>query len=168
MRRSNGSAARCAVVLLAITGCQRPTAAPAALSEEDKTAIRGVFSTALTTLRGSDWDGFLATFDDNVVFQPANAGALHGKDALRAWVSTGPKPTSAFDFTNVEVNGEGNLAYATSAINMALEGIPVDPGKQLVVLRKNPAGEWKTVAVSFNSDTPMPGAGGPTTTTTTQ
>ncbi len=166
MRRSGGSAAAWMLVLVLVAGCQRPAVAPAALSEEDKTAIRAVFETVVNSIRTSNWDAFGATFADNAVFQPANSPALHGPDAIKAWVTAGPKPTAAFDFSNVEVSGEGNLAYATSAINMAFEGVPPDNGKQLVVLRKDPTGAWKTVAVSFNSDTPMPGMPAPMTTTT--
>jgi uncharacterized protein (TIGR02246 family) len=167
MRRSNTRAAGSLLSVLLVLGCQQPAAQSAELTEEDKTEIRGLFTTVVNTLRARDWDGFLATFADDVVFHPANSPALQGKDALKTWVSSGPGATQAFDFTNVQVFGEGNLAYGTSDINMALEGIPVDKGKQLVVLRKNAAGEWKTVAVSFNSDTPMPGAGAPPLSTTT-
>jgi ketosteroid isomerase-like protein len=170
MRRSKTSVAGWAVAVLLAAGCQQPApapAAPAALTEEDKTAIMNVFQTVVQAVRASDWDAFLATFDDNVVFQPANAATLRGKESLRAWAMAGPKATSGFDFTNIEIDGDGNLAYGTSTVNMAFEGMPPDPGKQLVVLRKNAAGEWKGVAVSFNSDTPMPGmapAAGSTTT----
>ena len=159
MRRSKRSVAGLAMAILLAAGCQQPApvpAAPAGLTEEDKTAITAVFQNVVQLVRAQNWDGFVATFDDDVVFMPANGPVLRGKDALKAWAAAGPKATSAFDFTNVEIHGEGNLAYGTSAINMAFEGMPADPGKQLVVLRKNAAGEWKSVAVSFNSDTPMP------------
>ena len=166
MRRSQSSVAGLAMVVLLAVGCQQPApapAAPAALTEADKTAIAGIFQNVVQLIRAQNWDGFVATFDENVVFMPANGPVVRGRDALKAWAEAGPKATSAFDFTNVEINGEGNLAYGTSAINMAFEGMPADPGKQLVVLRKNAAGEWKTVAVAFNSDTPLPGMA-PTTT----
>ena len=156
---------RLVLALLVMTACQQPDATPAALTEEDQNAIREVFATVVRTLRAGDFDAFVATFADDAVFHPANAAALHGRDAIKAWITAGPKASAAFDFTDVEVHGEGNFAYATSAINMALEGVPPDVGKQLVVLRKTSAGKWETVAVSFNSDTPMPGAPPPTTTT---
>ena len=159
MRRSQSSVAGLAMVVLLAVGCQQPApapAAPAALTEEDRTAITGLFQGVVQAIRASNWDAFVAEFDDDIVFQPANGPMLRGRDAVKAWAAAGPKATSAFDFMNVEINGAGTFAYATSAINMAFDGMPADPGKQLVVLRKNADGEWKTVAVSFNSDTPMP------------
>lgn len=161
MRRSNRRVVWVALLPLCIVACNQPSEPTAGLSEADKTAIEAVFANVVTALRASDWDAFLATFAEDVVFHPANAPALHGKEELKNWASSGPKATSAFDFTNVEIIGEGSLAYATSDIAMNFEGVPADQAKQLVVLRKEPSGEWKTVAVSFNSNTPM---GTPTTT----
>lgn len=148
---------------LVVAACQQSAATSSELSEEDKTAIRGVFTSVVNSIRAADWDAFTATFADDAVFHPANSPALHGRDAIKQWVTAGPKPGPAFDFTNVQVFGAGNLAYATSDIAMNFEGMPADQGKQLVVLRKDAAGTWKTVAVSFNSDTQM--APPPTTTT---
>jgi len=157
------------LMVLAVGACAQPAATPTALTEEDRAAITALFATVVNTIRASDWDAFVATFDDNVVFHPANNPPLHGKEALKAWAAAGPKALPAFDFTNVQVFGEGNFAYATSDIAMAFEGMPApDPSKQLVVLRKDAAGQWKTLAVSFNSNTPLPGMTGPPPATTTQ
>lgn len=158
MRCSVALSVRSLLLAATVISCARPAAEPAALTDADVTAIRGVFSRVVETLRAKDWDAFIATFDDNVVFQPANGPALRGKDELRTWITSGPPATPQFDFTNVQVSGEGDIAYATSDINMSLEGVPPDQAKQLVVLRRNEAGEWKTVAVSFNSSTPLPTA----------
>jgi ketosteroid isomerase-like protein len=171
MQRSKTSVAGWALVALLSAGCQQPApapAAPAALTEEDRTAITGQFQAVAQAVRAANWDAFVAQFDDDIVFQPANGPTLRGREAVKAWAAAGPKATAAFDFTNVEINGAGAFAYATSAVNMAFEGMPADPGKQLVVLRKNADGQWKTVAVSFNSDTPMPGMPGPPPPATTR
>ena len=165
MRRGSRKVRWVVLLSLYVVGCQAASEPEGSLSEPDKEAIRGVFSNVVTALRAQDWDAFTATFAEDVVFHPANAPALHGREELKNWVSQGPKPTSAFDFTNVEVIGQGNFAFATSDIAMNLEGVPADKGKQLVVLRKEPSGEWKTVAVSFNSDTPMQAPPPPPSTT---
>lgn len=168
MQLTKRAAGYCVLLSLVVAACQQPASAPAEpteLTEQDKTAIRGIFATVVNTVRSSDWDGFTATFAEDAVFHPANSPALHGRDAIKTWASTGPKATPAFDFSNIQVFGEGNLAYATSDVNMTLEGMPADKAKQLVVLRKDASGTWKTVAVSFNSDTMM---APPTTTTTRQ
>jgi ketosteroid isomerase-like protein len=152
-----------AVLPLFALACNQPseTATATALSEADKTAIDSVFARISAAIRAADWDTFTGEFAEDAVFHPANSPGLFGREDIRAWASSGPKATSAFNFSNVEIIGAGNLAYATSDIAMNFEGVPADQAKQLVVLRKEPNGEWKTVAVSFNSNTPMPA---PTTT----
>jgi hypothetical protein len=67
-------------------------------------------------------------------------------------------------FSNVQVWGEGNLAYGTSSYTLTLQGAPPDNGKQLAVFRRGANGEWQVVAVSFNSDLPLPGQANTTTT----
>jgi uncharacterized protein (TIGR02246 family) len=156
MRRSVAFPAGSLLLAAMVISCAQPAAESAPLTEADVTAIRGVFSRVVETLRAHDWDAFIATFDEDVVFHPANNPPLRGKDELRTWITTGPAVTPEFDFTQVQVFGQGDLAYATSDINMMLEDVPPDQGKQLVVLRRNDAGEWKTIAVSFNSNTPLP------------
>ena len=158
MQRSKRMVRWMAVLPFFMAACGGASQPAVGLSEPDKEAIRQLFAKTVTALRAGDWDAFTETFADDVVFHVSGGPALHGRDELKNWVSQGPKPTSAFDFTNVEIIGDGNLAYATSDIAINLQGVPPDKGKQLVVLRKEPSGEWKTVAVSFNSDTPVPAA----------
>jgi uncharacterized protein (TIGR02246 family) len=155
MRRHLRKVVWAALLPLCIASCNQPSETTTGLSAADRTAIEAVFTNIVAALRAGDWDAFTATFAEDVVFQPDNSPALHGREEVKNWVSSGPKPTSAFDFTNVEIIGEGNLAYATSDIAVNMEGIPAEQGKQLVVLRREPSGEWKTVAVSFNSNTAL-------------
>jgi uncharacterized protein (TIGR02246 family) len=161
MRRSAALPAVSLFLANLVVSCTQPAAEPAALTDADATAVRGVFTRVVETLRARDFDGFLATFDDDIVFHPANNAPLHGKEELRTWITSGPPVKPEFDFTDVQVFGAGDIAYGVSNIAMALEGVPADQGKQLVVLRRNEAGEWKTVAVSFNSNTPLPMAAPP-------
>lgn len=159
MRRSAGN---WLLLPLLIAGCQQRVATTTTLADEDRAAVEQVFVTVAEAIRGQDWDAFLATFADDAVFHPADAPALEGKPAIEEWVRAGPPSEPAFDFTDVQVFGEGNLAYGTSRVNFAFEGMPAQSGKQLVVLRKDGAGSWKTVAVSYNLDAPMePEAGAP-------
>lgn len=160
MRRSNSTVRWVAVLALFALACNQPseTATASALSEADKTAIDSVFARVAAAIRAADWDAFTSEFAEDAVFHPANSPGVFGREDIKAWASSGPKATAAFNFSNVEIIGAGNFAYATSDIAMNLEGVPADQAKQLVVLRKEPSGDWKTVAVSFNSNTPMPGA----------
>jgi ketosteroid isomerase-like protein len=147
-----------AVLPLIVAACNQPsdTATASALSEADKTAIDSVFARVAAAVRAADWDAFIHEFAEDAVFHPANSPGHFGREDIKAWASSGPRATSAFNFSNVEIIGAGNFAYATSDIAMNFEGVPAEQGKQLVVLRKEPSGEWKSVAVSFNSNTASP------------
>ncbi|HEX6250824.1 MAG TPA: SgcJ/EcaC family oxidoreductase [Gemmatimonadaceae bacterium] len=143
------------LVPLLIAGCQQRVATTTTLADEDLAAVEQLFASVADAIRGQDWDAFLATFADDAVFHPVDSPALEGKAAIEEWVRAGPAAEPEFAFTDVQVFGEGNLAYGTSNIHLALEGMPAQSGKQLVVLRKDGTGSWKTVAVSYNLDAPM-------------
>jgi hypothetical protein len=44
---------------------------------------------------------------------------------------------------------------------MTIHGLPPDTGKQVAVMRRSADSKWKVVAVSWNSDLPMPTASEP-------
>ena len=92
MRRNMSVSVGSLLLAATVVSCAQRPADSAPLSDADVTAIRGVFSRVVETLRAQDWDAFIATFDDQVVFHPANNAPLHGKDELRAWI---PRPRAA-------------------------------------------------------------------------
>lgn len=155
--------ASAAFLSLMVIGCQQAPARPAALGQEDMSALRAMFDSTVSWVRAANWTAWAGQYSDDALLQPPNAPAVHGRAALLAWGQAFP-PVEALDFSNVQVSGEGNLAYGTSDYSMTVQGAPVDVGKQLVVFRKGEDGQWHVVAVSFNSDLPLPGQ---STTTTT-
>ena len=59
-------------------------------------------------------------------------------------------------FADVQVSGEGNMAYGSSSYVLKLKDLPADTGKQLVVFRRGADGKWKVAAASYSSDLPIP------------
>lgn len=125
------------------------------LSKEDVATLEGMFSAVVRLIRADDWAGWAALYADDAVFHPANAAAVRGRAAIQAWGEAYPK-LDAIEFSNVQVSGEGNLAYGTSRYALTFKGLPPDKGKQLAVFRRGMGG-WQVVAASFNSDLPLPG-----------
>ena len=94
-------------------------------------------------------------YANDAVFQPPNAPMVVGQANILAWGQAFP-PLKDLTFANVTVSGEGNVGYGTSSYDMAFRDMATDQGKQLVVFRRPPGGDWAIVAVSFNSDLPVP------------
>lgn len=152
MRVASAVAVASAALLL-ITGCQAPPTAD--LTEQDRATLTALFDSTVTTIRAKNWAGWAAQFTDETRFQPPNGPAVIGRPAIQSWAEGFP-PVEAFAFQNVQVQGKGNIAWGTSDFTMTLTGLPPDTGKQLVVFERDANGVWHTIAVSFNSDIPLP------------
>ena len=141
-------------VLTAVLSCAPQ---PSELAATDLTAIRQRFDSVARHVSAEDNAAWARDFTPDAVFMFANTPAVRGREAIQKWGETGPKATS-LTFTDLQIHGAGDLAWATSAYSLTLEGIPVpDTGKQLVVLQRQADGSWLTIAASVSSDLPVPG-----------
>jgi ketosteroid isomerase-like protein len=127
------------------------------LSASDAAAVRTVFDDVVRYIRAGDWASWSKQWAENGVFHPAHAPALKGRAAIQAY-GRGFPPIESVSFSNVQVWGDGNLAYGTSGYTLTFKkgGPPTDTGKQLAVFRRSASGRWEAVAVSVNSDLPLP------------
>jgi ketosteroid isomerase-like protein len=125
------------------------------LALEDVATLEQMFDTVVRLIRAGDWASWAALYAEDAVLHPPNGPAVRGRAALQQWGEAFP-PLEAIDFSNVQVSGEGSLAYGTSGYALTIKGQPPDTGKQLGVFRRGTGG-WEVVAVSFNSDLPLPG-----------
>jgi hypothetical protein len=123
---------------------------------QDEAALRGAFDSTVTWVNAKQWDKWAGQFAENGVLQPPNAPAVSGRAAILAWGQAFPEIQS-LSFSNVVAGGEGNLGYGTSSYAIQVKDLPPDTGKQLVVFQRR-GGKWEIVAVSFNSDLPLPAA----------
>jgi len=153
MTRYSGISALCVLLAALAQGCQAP-AGVAEFAPEDQATIRKMFETTPEHYKSGAWASWTAMWSDDGIFYVPNVTALRGRAALEAWGKTLP-PIDDMRFGNIQVQGEGNFAFGTSTYMLALRGLPADSGKQLAVFRRDPNGEWRVVAASFNSDLPL-------------
>ncbi len=140
-----------AVVVSVVAGCQAP--APTELTTQDAETLRGIFDTTVSTVLAGDWAGWAGQYSEDAVLQPPNAPSVSGRAAIQAWGEAFPA-LEDMSFSNVQVMGQGDMAYGMSGYVMTFEDAPTDTGKQLAVFRRTPSGGWEVVAVSFSSDLP--------------
>jgi len=143
---------------LVLLGCQ--PGAPQ-FSEHDAATVRSIFDSVVTDVRTANWTAWAGRFADDARFHPSNGPALLGRPAILAWGQAFP-PIETFSLENVQVAGEGNLAYGTSAVLIKIRDLPPDTAKQLVVFRRDTSGAWHVLAVSLTSDLPLPQPPAPT------
>lgn len=141
-----------AASIVTLGGCQ---ARPAEFTTEDESTVRAMFDSTVANIRAGDWTTWSQQFTDNAVLQPPNAKPVSGRPAILAWGKSFP-PVEEISFSNVQLAGDRNMAYGTSAYVLKLKGAPADSGKQLVVFRRSAGGSWEIPAVSFSSDLAMP------------
>ncbi len=118
------------------------------------TAIEGLFATSLQRFRDCDWVGWAALFAEEAMLHAPNGAAVRGRAAIQAWGEAFPK-VEAINLANIEISGEGNLAYATCDYTLTVENLAPDAGKELLVLQRGTSG-WEVVAASYNSDLALP------------
>jgi ketosteroid isomerase-like protein len=134
-----------------------PTLTEVPFTAQDQAALRGMVDTCARYINAGNWTAWAALYSEDGRLQPPNAPAITGRANLVAWGQAFPE-IEALSFFNVELWGEGNIAYGTSGYTLKLKDLPPDTGKQLVVWRRSADRKWSVVAASFNSDLPMTGS----------
>ncbi len=150
--RASITGACLAVTLVALGACQ---AEAPQFTAEDEAITRGMFDSTVANIRAGDWSTWSEQFTDNAVLHAPNAPLVSGRAAILAWGQALP-PVEEINFSDVQVSGDGNMAYGTSAYVLKLQGLPADRGKQLIVFRRAAGEGWQIPAGSFNSNLPMP------------
>lgn len=141
-----------AATIMALDGCGTR---PAEFTAEDEATVRAMFDSTVANIRAGNWTSWSQGFTESAVLQPPNAKPVTGRAAILAWGQAFPVVEAA-SFTDVQVAGDGNMAYGTSAYFLKLQGAPADSGKQLAVFRRSTGGSWEIPAVSFSSNLPAP------------
>ena len=151
--RAGGGTLVCITLALVVLGSSQAQAAE--FSAQDAAAVRKLFDDTVRYIRANNWTAWAGQWSEDAVLQPPNAPGVKGRTAILAWGQAFP-PIETLSFSNVQVWGDRNLAYGTSAYALTIKGSPPDSGKQLIVFRRSPSGKWEVVAGSFNSDVPVP------------
>ena len=145
-----------ALALLALIGamvaCDREDEE---FSAADATEVRAIFDSVLVDIRAANWTAWGSRFTGDARLHPSNGPALVGRPAMVAWAQAFP-PIESVSFGAVQVTGNEDLAWGTSAVFLKLLNGPADTAKQLVVFTRDSTHAWKVVAVSLTSDLPLP------------
>ena len=152
--KSRCAASALGFLVLTAAGC-----APKVDLEASRTAIRNADSDWSKAAGAKNVDGFLAAFASDALFLPANAPMISTTEGRRKFATemmANPGFTLSWRPTTVEVSSSGDLGYAVGAYELSVkdpQGNPVtDKGKYITVWKKQPDGQWKAVADTFNSD----------------
>ena len=126
---------------------------PAEFTAQDEVSIRRMFDKRVANIRAGEWVKWSLQHADSIIVQPAQAPTIHGRAAILAWGQAFP-PIDSLGLSDIQIWGEGHLAYATSAYTLKLKDRPLDTGKELLVFRRPAGGDWQVVAFSLSSDLP--------------
>ena len=131
------------------------TGSSSAFTAQDEAVIRKMFEDTPAFLRSGDLASWSNLYAETGVFMPPFQRSVTGPAAIMSW---GQQLGSVEEiaFTNVQVAGEGNVAYGMSDFTLKVKGRPADSGKQLAVFRRQQDGRWAVVAAAFNSSLPLP------------
>ena len=128
------------------------------MSQAEVSKINEVTQTFVKAALANDWATLAALYVDDAILNPPHEPAVKGRTAIRAWLEKFP-PLTAFNASNVKVEGGDDLAYVLGTYTMTIApqeapGAINDTGKYVEVLRRQPAGRWLIAVVMFNSDLP--------------
>jgi ketosteroid isomerase-like protein len=131
---------------------------PQSLSEADLAAIQTRFDEIERHVAAEDNAAWSNDFTPDGVFMGANMPAIRGRAAIQQWGETNGRAIS-LEFSEIEVHGSGDVAYATGVYTLTAEGSAApDVGKFLVAMQRQPDGSWLHTVASVSSDTPLPAA----------
>ncbi len=155
MTRTFLRTAACLALALAL-GCTPPPSAE--LTEDDLAAIRHRFDEVARHLSPEDNEAWTNDFTEDGQFMNPGWPTIRGREALYEFGENDSPVALSASFTDIEIHGSGDWAWATSRTAVTFEGVEgPDRGKQLVVLQRQSDGTWLTAAVHVSSDLPPPG-----------
>jgi len=152
------------IVALAVASCFLVSCGP---KEPDMAALKKTVddynAASKTALMGGDLDKPVSFFEDDGMEMAPNMMTAKGKDAIKAmWsqmMSSGMK-MMAVDFTTVDLQASGNLAYEIGNYEMTVSAPKMaemkDKGKYITIWHQQADGTWKLRAETWNSDMPIP------------
>jgi ketosteroid isomerase-like protein len=136
---------------------------PAALTDEDVTALRELGQSYVQSFSAGDADGVAAVYTTGAVEMPPNLPARSGVDVIRsayaAYFELGAE-TVEFAMTVAQIDGYDGLAFdrgAWSWTGREADGaeLVTQAGKYLAIARRQDDGSWLYTAMIWNSDAPF-------------
>lgn len=103
---------------LALNGCRSRAAE---FTAQDEATIRAMFDTRVADIRAGNWVKWSNQHAEGIVLQPPNGPTVKGRTALLAWGQAFP-PIDSLELSDIQIWGDGNLAYATSGVHAEAKG----------------------------------------------
>ncbi len=163
-----------ALVFLAVAACQSgpkaetesmgagtaPAAAPAALSAADEAAIREADQAFAKAATAGDAAALTAFYASDAVLMPPGSPALKGSEEISKFFTGMTSSVSGpFELRTMAVDGRGDLAFSTGEYTATLtpkqkgaKPMPVERGKYIGVMKKQPDGSWKLIYDTWNQN----------------
>jgi uncharacterized protein (TIGR02246 family) len=149
--------------MLALNACA-PAAPPAADTAADEAALKAATLTWLEAYNTGDVEKIVALYEEDAVLMPPHAPVAKGKAAIRAFLTGDTAGAKAAGVKLVPgtstagVTGDTGWESGTYTVTNA-SGASVDSGSYLSVSHKS-NGKWLYHRDTYNSDRPLPQAGG--------
>jgi uncharacterized protein (TIGR02246 family) len=124
----------------------------------DESQIRSSFAEMTQAVRDTNWTRWAEFYAaDGTLFSP-NQPPFQGHDAILQFARAFP-PLSTFEITPARIEGREDLAVAYGKYHWVIAppgaSMVPDSGKFILVLRKQPDGQWKIVYDMSNSEMPL-------------
>jgi uncharacterized protein (TIGR02246 family) len=136
-------------------------AAPAGLSAQDEAAVRAVDAEWARAASAGDGNAVAALYATDASLLPPMEPMRQGEAAKKYWVDFTNSFSGPTELTTSAVEGRGDLAYAVGTYRMSVtpkkagaKPLPVEVGKYMEVLKKQPDGSWKIVYDMWSADAP--------------
>ena len=136
-------------------------AIPAGLSAQDEAAVRAVDVEWARAATAGDGVALTATYASDATLLPPNEPLVNGEAVKKYNVDMTDGFSGPIELTTTVVEGRGDLAYSVGVYRATLtpkkagaKPLPVEEGKYLEVLKKQPDGSWKIVYDMWNQNAP--------------
>jgi uncharacterized protein (TIGR02246 family) len=145
-----------------VTGQPPAAAGEAPATTDDKAGIDKTRNAYIEAWKAADVDRMAGLYTENAVVMYPNLPAVEGRAAIVAYFKGffAEFPKNEFQLTSSEIEVAGPWAFDRGAYRW--KGFPKaggepleDSGKYLVVLQRQPDGEWRVARDSDNSDRPL-------------
>jgi uncharacterized protein (TIGR02246 family) len=135
--------------------------APAAFSAEDEAAVRAVDAEWARASTAGDGKAVAALYAPGATLLPPMEPMRKGASAETYWVDFANNFSGPSELNTTSVEGHGNLAVAVGTYRITVtpkkpgaKPLPVEQGKYVEVMKKQPDGSWKIVYDIWNQDAP--------------
>jgi uncharacterized protein (TIGR02246 family) len=144
-------------------GCSTASAPPPDTRVADIQAVKDLEASAAKHANARDAEKWASFFAEDASGLFPGASTLNGRAAIKAMIEplcADPNFSLSLQSTRAIASKGGDMVYSQGTYTMTMTDLKTkkpmtDKGKYLTIFTKQPDGNWKAVADTFNSDSPM-------------